>query len=54
MSAELAIPNLEMTESIKPTHAAVTRVVANIRTWRTYLPAACVTAMIKDEWQWST
>lgn len=40
--------------SIKPDKVATARAIANIRAWRTYLPEACVTAMINDGWQWST
>ena len=32
----------------------VNRAVANIREWRSYLPEACVKAMITHGWQWST
>jgi len=39
---------------LKPTCAETERAVANIRSWRTYLPAACVVKMIDEGWQWST
>jgi hypothetical protein len=53
-SSGLAFPNPDWAESIKPTDAEIKRAVANIREWRSYLPDACVTAMIEDGWQWST
>lgn len=53
-SAQLGIPSVEDAASVKPTHAESARAVANIRAWRTYLPEACVSTMIKDGWQWST
>lgn len=39
---------------IKPNEADIGRAVTNIRVWQKYLPRACVAAMIKDGWQWST
>lgn len=54
VSSGLAFPKLDWAESIKPTDAESKRAVANIREWRSYLPAACVNAMIDDGWQWST
>jgi hypothetical protein len=53
-SAQLGIPGLSMRADIKPTQADIDHAVANIRGWRAYLPPACVAAMIKDGWQWST
>jgi hypothetical protein len=44
----------ELRQLSRPTPAEIARAVANIRAWRSYLPAACVTVMINDGWQWST
>jgi hypothetical protein len=51
---QLGFPSLSMRADIRPTRAEVDHAVASIREWRLYLPPACVTAMIKDGWQWST
>lgn len=53
-ASALAFPDAEWAESLKPTPAESERAVANIREWRSYLPEACVNAMIDDGWQWST
>jgi len=53
-SVQLGFPRLNMRADIKPTRAEIDRAVASIRDWRVYLPPACVAAMIKDGWQWST
>jgi hypothetical protein len=39
---------------LQPSWSDMVRAIANIRTWRTYLPAPCVAKMIEDGWQWST
>jgi len=54
ISSGLAFPKAEWADSLKPTHAQSARAVENIREWRSYLPEACVKAMIDDGWQWST
>jgi hypothetical protein len=41
-------------ETIRPTDMESAHAAANIREWRSYLPAACVNSMIDDGWQWST
>lgn len=53
-SAQLGFREFERDAMIKPSKAEIERAVANTRVWRKYLPRACVTAMIKDGWQWST
>ena len=53
-SSNHAFPPPEWAESLKPTTAESARAVANMREWRSYLPEACVKAMIEDGWQWST
>jgi hypothetical protein len=39
---------------LKPSLAESVRAVDNIRAWRTFLPAPCVTKMMEEGWQWST
>lgn len=41
-------------ERLGPCEAEVARAVTNVLEWKAYLPKACVAAMIKDGWQWST
>jgi hypothetical protein len=53
-SAHLAFTRSENDEFLKPTRSESEQAVANIRSWRSYLPEACVTSMIDDGWQWST
>jgi|HubBroStandDraft_2_1064218.scaffolds.fasta_scaffold1288312_1 hypothetical protein len=53
-SPQWGFPKLERDAMIKPNKADIEHAVANIRVWRRYLPRDCVTAMIKDGWQWST
>jgi hypothetical protein len=53
-SAHLGLPLAEDVALLKPSRAESERAVANIRSWRTYLPEACVASMIDDGWQWST
>ncbi|MGO8858667.1 MAG: hypothetical protein ACLQO1_23655 [Steroidobacteraceae bacterium] len=53
-SMQLKIPSVEEAASLRPTYAESAHAVANIRSWRTYLPEACVSTMINDGWQWST
>lgn len=53
MSAQLAF-SVGARMDTKPTEAEIDYAVASIRAWRSYLPPACVAAMIKDGWQWST
>jgi hypothetical protein len=53
-SVQLGFPSLNIRADIKPTRAEIDNAVASIRAWRVYLPPACVAAMIKDGWQWST
>jgi hypothetical protein len=50
-SEQLGIPSVH--PRIRQSQLDVNRAVFNIRSWRAYLPEACVTAMIKDGWQWS-
>lgn len=50
----LGFPDAGWVESLKPTQADSARAVGLIRAWRSYLPVACVNAMIDDGWQWST
>jgi hypothetical protein len=54
IASGLAFPKAEWADAIKPTAAESARAVASIREWRSYLPEACVNAMIDDGWQWST
>jgi hypothetical protein len=51
-SAQLDVSSVHARD--KHSQSDVSHAVANIRAWRAYLPEACVTAMIKDGWQWST
>ena len=37
-----------------PADIATAHAAANIAEWRRYLPEACVGAMIRDGWHWST
>jgi len=53
-SPHWGVPTFERDAIIGPNEARTGRAVANIRVWRKYLPQACVAAMIKDGWQWST
>jgi hypothetical protein len=53
-SEQLGFSRLERHAMIKPNKADTEHAVANIRGWRKYLPQACVAAMIKDGWHWST
>jgi hypothetical protein len=53
-SAHLGFARAEDIAFLKPSRADSERAVANIRSWRTYLPEACVASMINDGWQWST
>jgi hypothetical protein len=50
----LAFPNVDWAAALEPTPADSAHAVASIRAWRSYLPEACVKAMISDGWQWST
>lgn len=43
-----------LANDLKPTQAETERAVANIRSWRSYLPAGCVAKLIDEGWQWST
>jgi hypothetical protein len=52
--AHLGFPEVPMRADIKPTQSDIDHAVDSIRAWRSYLPPPCVTAMIKDGWQWST
>jgi hypothetical protein len=54
ISTQLTIPSVAEAASLQPTYAESAHAVANIRAWRAYLPAACVSTMINDGWQWST
>jgi hypothetical protein len=47
-------PELVMAGSIAKINAASLRASENVATWKTYLPEACVAAMINDGWHWST
>jgi hypothetical protein len=47
-------PDLGMAGSIAKINAASLRASENVATWKTYLPEACVAAMISDGWHWST
>jgi hypothetical protein len=53
-SPQWGVPTFEREAMKEPNQAGTGRAVANIRVWRKYLPQACVAAMIKDGWQWST
>jgi hypothetical protein len=53
-SPQWGVPTFERAAMKEPNQARTGRAVANIRVWRKYLPQACVAAMIKDGWQWST
>jgi hypothetical protein len=53
-SMQVTIPSVEEAASLQPTYAESAHAVANIRAWRAYLPAACVSTMINEGWQWST
>jgi hypothetical protein len=37
-----------------PADPETAHAVANITEWRRYLPEACISAMIRDGWHWST
>jgi hypothetical protein len=37
-----------------PVDTATARAAANIAEWRSYLPEDCISAMIRDGWQWTT
>lgn len=54
VSEQLGLASAGVANDLKPTRAESERAVANIRAWRTYLPAPCVAKMIDDGWQWST
>ncbi len=54
MSEQLGLAGVGLANDLKPTRDESDRAVANIRAWRTYLPAPCVAIMIDDGWQWST
>jgi hypothetical protein len=53
-AARLGFPTPQQAGLIKPSEAETARAQANICAWRSYLPEACVSSMIKDGWQWST
>ncbi len=53
-AAHLGFSSVAEVDHLKPTDDDSDRAVANIRTWRTYLPEGCVARMIDDGWQWST
>ena len=54
ISEQLGFAGAVVANDLNPARAESERAVANIRAWRTYLPAPCVTKMIDDGWQWST
>jgi hypothetical protein len=54
ISEQLGPASAGMATELRPTRAESERAVANIRAWRSYLPALCVARMIDDGWQWST
>lgn len=54
IGAQPSVADPLLANELKPTQAETERAVANIRSWRTYLPAACVAKLIDEGWQWST
>jgi hypothetical protein len=46
--------DLSFAGSMENGSSAASRAAAIVADWRTYLPEACVAAMIKDGWHWST
>ncbi len=54
IAQQLGSANTSTTRDLRPTRTEIERAVANIRAWRTYLPAACISTMIDEGWQWST
>jgi len=50
----LSIKSEAETGPVETSSTSASRAAANVTAWRTYLPADCVAAMIKDGWHRST
>ncbi len=54
IAQQLGSAGESMANDLQPTWGETERAVANICSWRSFLPAPCVAKMIDDGWQWST